>query len=144
MTLPYREIRLTSSTNKLYFFDRANMERHFMLNIGAKKREGFTDSEVKGTRRDLWYLCMFSFPLERDFEDMVHSKMIIKCPVTHRNIVNAKKIFGPDVKYLKGKPVRPEPVSVVRDYVKIPQDILKSRKNMELSTNICLLINFHF
>ena len=59
--------------------------------------------------------------MERDFENMLRSNMIINCPVTFSNVKNAKLIFGPDITSLKGKSVRHKPASIVTDYVEIPR-----------------------
>ena len=40
---------------------------------------------------------------------------------------------------LKGKSVRRKPESVVTDYVEIPREILGSRKELEVSTDIILI-----
>ena len=61
------------------------------------------------------------FPLEKNFENMVRSNMLVNCPVTFDNVKNAKLIFGPDIILLKGKSVRRKPDSVVTGYVEIPR-----------------------
>ena len=84
------------------------------------------------------------FPLERDLENMLRSNMIINFPVTFSNVKNAKLIFGPDITSLKGKSVRRKPASVVADYVDIPREILKSRKELEVSTDIMFINKLPF
>ena len=85
------------------------------MNTVAENRERFVDREVKGARGSRQALGMLGFPSERDFEDMMRSNIIVNCPITHRNIVNAENIFGPDVNSLKGELLRRKPVSVVSD-----------------------------
>ena len=75
------------------------------------------------------------FPLERDFENMLRLNMIINCPVTFSDVKNAKLILGPD---------RRKPDSVVTDYVEIPREILKSRKELEVSTDIMFINKLPF
>ena len=84
------------------------------------------------------------FPSERDFEKMLHSKIIVIFPVTFEYVKNAKLIFGPNVTSLKGKSVRRKPDSVITDYVETPQEILKSRKELEVSTEIILINKLSF
>ena len=67
---------------------------------------------------------------------MVRSNMIVNCPVTFSDVKNAKLIFGPDITSLKVKSVRHKPDSFVTDYVEIPREILESRKELEVSTDI--------
>ena len=69
---------------------------------------------------------LLEFPSERDFENMVCSKTIIKCPVTFSDVKNVKLVFGPDITSLKGKAVRRKPASVVTDYIDIRREILES------------------
>ena len=66
--------------------------------------------------------------MERDFENMVRSNMIVNFTVTFSDVKNAKLIFGPDITSLKGKLVRRKLASVVTDYVDILREILESRK----------------
>ena len=77
------------------------------------------------------------FPLERYFDNMVRSNMIVNFPVTFSDVKNAKLVFGPDITSLKGKSVMCNPASVVTDYVEIPREILKSRKELEVSMTSC-------
>ena len=109
------------------------------MNTLDKNREGFTDKEVKGAMGDLYGLRMIRLLSERDFKNMVRLNIIVNCTVTHSNIMNTKKIFDPDVNYLKGKSVKSKPVSVARNCVKILQDILKLHKNMELFMDIMFI-----
>ena len=107
-----------------------------MLNTVSKNHEGFTrrDYEVAGEARQAMHLM--GFPLERDFENMVRSNVIINFPVTFNDVKNAKLVFSPDITSLRGKSVRRKPASVVTYYVDIPREILKPRKELELLTDI--------
>ena len=70
--------------------------------------------------------------------------MIVDCLVTFSDVKNAKLIFGPDITSLKGKSVRRKPASVVTDYVEIPREIFKSRKELEVSTDIIFINKLPF
>ena len=87
---------------------------------------------------------LLGFPSERDFENMVRSNMIVNFPVTFDNVKNAKLIFGPDITSLKGKLVGHNPASIVTDYVEIPSKIPKSRKDLEVSTEIIFINKLPF
>ena len=87
---------------------------------------------------------LLGFPLEQDFENMVQSNMIVNCPVTFSDVKNAKLVFGTDITSLKGKSVRRKPASIVTDYVDIPREILKSRKELEVSTDIMFINKLPF
>ena len=75
---------------------------------------------------------------------MVRSNIIVNCPVTFDDVKYAKLICGPDVTSSKGKSVRHKPASVVTDYVKIPWEIFKSFKELEVSTEIMFCNKFPF
>ena len=87
---------------------------------------------------------LLGFLSERDFEKMVCSKMTVNCHVTFDDKKNAKLIFGPDITSLKGKSVRRNPASAVTDYVDIPQEILESCKELEVSTDIMFINKLPF
>ena len=82
---------------------------------------------------------LLGFLSERDFGNMVRSNMIVNCPVTFDDVKNAKLIFSPDVTLLKGKQVRCKPDSVITDYVETPREILESRKELEVLTDIMFI-----
>ena len=137
MVVPDREVRFQLSPNGLYHFDAADRDNIvLLLNTVSENREGFTQREYEGDR-ELWRaMHLLGFPSERDFENMVRSNIMVNCPVTFSDVKNAKLIFGPDITSLKGKSVRRNPASIVTDYVEIPREILESRKELEVSTDI--------
>ena len=85
---------------------------------------------------------LMGLPSERDFGNMVHSNMIVNCPVNFDDVKNARLIFGPDVTSLKGKSVRRKRASIVTDYVEIHREILESCKELEVLTDIIFVKNF--
>ena len=87
---------------------------------------------------------LLGFPSERDFENMVRSNIIVNFPVTFDNVRKTKLIFGPDITSLKGKSVRRKPDSFITDYVEIPREIIESRKEMEVSTEIMFINKLPF
>ena len=87
---------------------------------------------------------LLGFLLERDFENMLRSNMIVNCPVTFSDVKNAKLIFDPDITSIKRKSVRRKTASVVTDYVEIPREILESRKELEVSTDIMFINKLPF
>ena len=71
---------------------------------------------------------LLGFPSEQNFGSILHSNMIVNCPVTFDDVKYAKLSCGHDVTSSKFKSVRRKPDSVVTDYVEIPREILESHK----------------
>ena len=115
-----------------------------LSNTVSKNREVFTWREYKGSLEARRAMHLLGFPSERAFENMVCSNMIINCPVTVSDVNNAKLIFGPDITSLKGKSVMRKPASVVTEYVEITREILESRKELEVSTEIMFIKKLPF
>ena len=87
---------------------------------------------------------LLGFLSEQNFENMVHSNMIVNCPMTFDEVKNSKLIFGPDITLLKGKSDRRKTASAVTDYAEIPMKILESLKDMEVSTGIMFIKKIPF
>ena len=125
MVLPEREVKFQLSPNRLYYFDAADRKNSvLLLNTVSENRERFTPRDYKGDWESRRGMHLLGFPPERDFENMVRSKMIVNCPVTFSDVKNAKLIFGTDITSLKGKSVRRKPASVITDYIEIPRETL--------------------
>ena len=98
MFLLDREVRFQLSPNGMYYFNAAYRDNSVLLiNTVSENREDFTRREYKGDREARQAMYLLGLSLERDFEKMIHSKMIVKCPVTFDDVKNAKLIFGPDI-----------------------------------------------
>ena len=139
------EVRFQLSPNGIYYLDAADRENIVLiLNTVSENREGFTSREYKRAWEARRAMHLLGFLSEWDFENMVRSNIIINCPVTISNVKNAKLIFCPDITSLKGKSVRQKPARVVTDYVGIPREILKSRKELEVWTEIMFINKLPF
>ena len=137
MVLPEREVRFQWIPNRLYYLNSVDIESSVLiLNTVSENREGFMRGEYEGAREACREMHLLGFPSEQDFGNMVHSNMIVNCPVTFDDIKNAKLIFGPYVTSLKGKSVRRKPDSIVMDYAEIPREIIESCKELEVLTDI--------
>ena len=87
IVLPDREVRFQLIPNGLYYFGDADRESSVLtLNTVSENCEGFTQRMYEGDREARQVLHQLGFPSEWYFENMVHSKMIVNCPVTFDNI----------------------------------------------------------
>ena len=80
--------------------------------------------------------AMMGNPSEKDYKGMVSNKLIPNCPVTSRDISNARQIFGPDLPSVWGKTVWGTPEPVVADYVAVPQSLVEANKRVTLAADV--------
>ena len=145
MVHPDREVRFQLIPNGMYYFDAAERENSVLLiNTVLENWEGFTHREYEGDREARRAMHLLGLPLEWYFDNMVRSNMIVNFPVTFDDVKNTILIFGPDITLLKGKSVRRKPDSVVTDYVEIPSEIIKSREELEVLTDIMFIKKLPF
>ena len=109
-----------------------------------ENKEGFTNREVDDAKQARRTLSLIGYLSNRDYKDMVSSKMIMKCPTTTRDINNANTIFGRNFRTLKGKTVRRQPRPVVSDYMEIPEEIKQMNRDVELSADIMFVNEIPF
>ena len=65
------------------------------------------------------------------------------CPVAHRDVINAHKIFGLDLAEVRGKAVRKDTERVVMDFVEIPPEIRRQLSWVTLTGDVILPTSFH-
>jgi hypothetical protein len=98
--------------------------------------EGFTKKQVVQATAARRLMGMIGAPTEREFQGLVRQNMIKDCPISHEDVVNAHKIFGPDLANIRGKTVRRQPAHVHTEIVAVPQEILSNQSNVTLTADI--------
>jgi hypothetical protein len=78
--------------------------------------EGFTKKQIQQATTARCLMGMIQAPSERDYQGVVHLNLLKCCPITNDDIVNAHKLFGPDLTNIRGKTVRRKPERVKTDY----------------------------
>ncbi len=66
------------------------------------------------------------------------------CPITTTDIVNAHKIYGPDLANIRGKTAHRVPAHVHSDIVEIPQQILDNQKYLTLTADVMFVNTIPF
>ena len=74
-----------------------------------------------------------------DFLRIVDKNLLPNCPITHRDIVAAGHIFGPDIGSLKGKTVRSTPIPVNMSLVDIPSTNMSHYHEIILAGDIMIV-----
>jgi hypothetical protein len=67
--------------------------------------EGYTKREVTQAKEARRAQAMMGNPSEKDYKGMVSNNLIANCPITSRDVSNARTIFGPDLASIRGKTV---------------------------------------
>jgi hypothetical protein len=111
-------------------------DEHLHVNTVRENFEGFTHCQVQRATDACHLMQMVASPTEHNFQSMVHLILLKDYPVTHDNVTNAHKIFGPDLANIKGKTVRKKPEWVDTDYVEIPKSLLSNNINVALVADI--------
>jgi hypothetical protein len=138
---PNNNVVFKQSPAGLYYHATGN-RAFVMVNTIKENREGFTRRKVdkaKEARR-----ALVSYPSPKDFMNIVRSNMIKNCPICPIDIINAHKLFGPDIATLKGKTVRRTPAGVMTEYIEIPKEIISLNKNVTLAVDIMFVCGLPF
>jgi hypothetical protein len=75
-------------------------------------------------------------PTSAEFAKIVGLNLIPNCPVTREDIINADKIFGPDVGSLKGKTVRRHTEHVEVANTPVPATLMSQYRDIIIGADI--------
>ena len=75
-------------------------------------------------------------PLDTEFKNMVHEKILANFPLKLEHTTNANNIFGTNVAGLRGKSVRTKPTWVEREYIPIPRAFYVLHKFLTLTADM--------
>ena len=108
-----------------------------LLNTVQENEEGFTKRDLRQAKLAKRLYILLGRPSYRDFANVVKWKLIKNCPVGYSDVVNAWKIYGPDVGSIRGKTTRQKPEVVeMEGIVKIPQELLYQLQDLTLCVDI--------
>ena len=68
--------------------------------------EGYTKREVTRAKEARRAQAMMGNPSEKDYKGMVSNNLIANCPISSKDVYNARTIFGPDQASIRGTTVR--------------------------------------
>ncbi len=79
---------------------------------------------------------MIGNPSKSDYKGMVRGSMIQNCPVTLKDITNARAIFSPNLASIREKMVQRTLVPVVMDYVNVPRLVVETNRVVPMAAVI--------
>jgi hypothetical protein len=100
---------------------------------------GFTKKQVQQATLACRIMGMIGAPTKREYQGLVCLNLLQDCPITNSDMVNAHKIFGPDLANIRGKTVCCKPEYVSTEIVDIPQQILANQPNVTLSADVMFI-----
>ena len=87
---------------------------------------------------------MIGAPSECEYQGLVCMNLLPDCPISHTDIVNANKLYGPDLANIRGKMAPCKPEHVHAEIVDIPQQILDNQKHITLTVGIMFINSVPF
>lgn len=106
--------------------------------------DGYTKSDVTKAHESHRLQTMIGCPSPRDYTGVVHSKLLLNCPITPTDIANAHDIFCPNLASLHRKTVRHKPQHVYKNFVTIPKDIMTMHKMVTLVADVMFVNGIPF
>jgi hypothetical protein len=98
--------------------------------------EGYTKREVTQAKEARRAQAMVGNPSEKDYKGIISNNLIANCPISSKDVSNARTIFAPDLASIRGKTVRQAPEPVVTDYVAVPQTLIEANKVIMLVADV--------
>jgi hypothetical protein len=104
-------------------------EHHLTLvNTVSENKTGFTKRQITSVELAQNMYKTLSYPSMKDFKCVIISNQLKDFPVMIQDIDVAMKIWGNNIAAMKGKTTRSKTDPVARDYVKVPNELLKLHK----------------
>jgi hypothetical protein len=120
----------------LHYYDLRKEQNLTFVNTVSENKTGFANRKIKCAEIAQNLYKTLSYPSMKDFKWVIWSNHIKDCPVKIQYIDVATKIWGKNIAALKGKTTRSKTHPVARDYVKVPNELLKLHKEVLLTTDI--------
>ena len=134
---PEEEFRLSEQT-------RYALATVYDVDTVQSRSEGLTPTQISRAQQARRAQAMMGYPSDRDFMGMMRLGLVQNCPVTTEDVVNADRVYGPDVALLKGKTARSAPLPAVGNSLELPPELRNMDKTIDLAGDIFFVMNKPF
>ena len=107
-----------------------------------KNYEGFTKKQIQQATKARRIMSMIGAPTECEYQALICLNLLKDCPITTTDIINANRIFGPDLANIRGETVWCKPEHVNTDIIEIPQQILDNQSRVTIVADV-MFVNHH-
>jgi hypothetical protein len=111
----------------------------FLVDSVQENKHGFTNRQFEDAKKARKLYHTLGCPTVVNFKHFLRQNLIKNCPITIDDVVNAERIFGPDIGTFKGKSTRKVPVPVKTDEIEIPKELKEMHKDLTLCIDIMLI-----
>jgi hypothetical protein len=109
--------------------------KKFYGGLGAGNKHGFTNRHFEDSKKARKLYHTLGCPTVVNFKHILRQNLLKNCPINIDDVVNAERIFWPDIGTLKGKSTRKVPVPVKTDEI-------EELKEMHKDLTLCIDIMF--
>eukprot|EP00804_Cyclotella_cryptica_P019912 CCRYP_007825-RA/>CCRYP_007825-RA protein AED:0.78 eAED:0.12 QI:0/-1/0/1/-1/1/1/0/255 len=107
--------------------------------------EGYTREQVENAKKARDTQAMMAHPLDDTLRHLVSSTNAMRnLDLSPPAIANAKKLFGPDLRGVRGKTVRQRLSAVRPEYVGMPKELYERIKNVTLTADVMFVNGLPF
>ena len=124
------------SDRGLYYLDTSENVAVTMVNTVAQNKENYTNRAYGRAVLARNIQKLIGRPTSAEFVKIVGLNLIPNCPVTREDIMNADRIFGPDVGSLKGKTVRRNTEHVEVANIPVPATVMSQYRDVIIGADI--------
>jgi hypothetical protein len=115
-----------------------------LVNTVVENRSNFTNREYDNAVLARKIQKTIGRPSTRDFMRYIENMLIPNCPISRADVINAEKIFGPDIGSLKGKTVRSSGDHVQTEVSDMDSTIMNRYRNVTLAGDIMFVNKIPF
>lgn len=115
-----------------------------MLSTVKENKKSFTRREVNRAEQARRLMAVIGRPSEQQLCDILNNRQLINSDISGQDVLNARKIFGPEVGSLKGKTVRRKEPYVNLTARPIPADIMERHREVVICFDIMYINNIAF